>query len=105
MGNIAVFVLFSHIKKKSFIVFSMFYEEIKTKFLSGEALAPFTYTVYGDGLICVSGYKAVTFYSPTEIKLRIHKGTLAITGEGLKIAEAGGGEIVIKGKISCAQIM
>ena len=82
----------------------MFIDELKAKF-PDELIADFSFTVFGEGLLVGTGVKSVSYLSREEIRLRANKKTIAVRGSNLTLAEIGGFEIAIKGKISAVEII
>lgn len=77
----------------------MFKNEIKAKFRLKDGLFPFALNMLGRGKLVVSGVKRVAEANEGNIKIRIDNEYLNIAGEGLCIAEIGGGDVYVKGKI------
>lgn len=77
----------------------MFWEEAVLKLRSHEPFVPFTVTSLGTGRLVVSGIKAVTYCSSEEVRIRLHGCGLSVRGEGLSVAEIGGGDIWLEGRV------
>lgn len=77
----------------------MFKNEIKAKFMLKDELFPFALNMLGRGKLVVSGVKRVVEANEENIKIRVENEYLDIAGGGLFIAEIGGGDVYVEGKI------
>ncbi len=75
----------------------MFKDEIREKLAPAGELFAFSVCMLSRDKLVVSGVKNVLFADSTSVTLKLHGETLSIEGEGLKIAEIGGGDIFITG--------
>ena len=77
----------------------MFKNEIKAKFRLKDELFPFALNMLGRSKLVVSGVKRVVEANEKNIKIRVENEYLDIAGVGLFIAEIGGGDVYVEGKI------
>lgn len=77
----------------------MFLDDVISKLGADAAAAAFSVTVLGRCGVAVSGTKGVVFYSDEEVRLRLRSGAVSVRGEELVIAEMGGGDVLIRGRV------
>lgn len=77
----------------------MFKDEVKGKLNIKSELLPFCLTMIGRDKTVVSGVKSVLTSSAESLRLRLLGEVIVIEGEGLCIAEIGGGDVYVKGKV------
>ncbi|HKL94713.1 MAG TPA: YabP/YqfC family sporulation protein [Clostridia bacterium] len=82
----------------------MFIDEIKAKF-PDDLVADFSFTVFGDSFLVGAGIKSLAYLSENEIRFRVNKRYLLISGTELTLAEIGQGEFAVKGKIASVEIV
>ena len=82
----------------------MFFDDVVSKLRADSATAPFVVTVLGDAGAGISGVKRVIFFSRDEVRLAVGKGALCVRGEELDIAEMGGGDVLVRGKVKGVDI-
>ena len=70
----------------------------------GDNVVGFRLTVMEGAGAVVEGYKGVSFVSTNEIKFRVSKTFLTITGENLEILDINGCEACIAGKVQKVEI-
>lgn len=76
---------------------------MQKKFNITNEILPFTLTMLSRSKMMVSGVKSVLLSSENELKFRLTSGSLAVSGESLRIVEIGGGDVYIKGTIGGLQ--
>ena len=77
----------------------MFKDEIREKLAPAGELFAFSVCMLSRTKLVVSGVKNVLFADGGRIALKLHGETLSVEGEGLRIAEIGGGDIFVTGHI------
>ena len=78
----------------------MFPDEALSKLKLEEPFLPFVITLLGRAGVSISGVKEILYISFDEIKVGLRKNFLLVKGEGLEVAEIGGGDVLLKGKVS-----
>ena len=86
------------------ITFNMFWDEVIGKLRTDAALASFSVTVLGRAGVAVSGVKGVVYSSDEEVRVRLRGGALTVRGEELVIAEIGGGDVLVRGKVKGVEL-
>lgn len=61
-------------------------------------LSGWRYTCFSDGALCVEGHRGVISVGAESVLLKVHNGTLEITGKTLTVSYAGDGVLVVRGK-------
>ncbi len=82
----------------------MFFDDVISKLRADSAAAPFVVTVLGDAGAGISGVKRVIFFSRDEVRLAAGKSVLCVRGDELDIAEMGGGDVLVRGKVKGVDI-
>lgn len=82
----------------------MFFDDVVSKLKADRATAPFVVTLPGSAGAEISGVKRVIFFSSDEVRLAAGKSVLCVRGEGLDIAEMGGGDVLVRGKVKGVDI-
>lgn len=85
------------------IHFIMFKDEIKRKLDVKSEVLPFVVTMT-DGKTVISGVKKVMSAKEDAFAVRVQSCVLKISGNGLQIAEMGGGDVYIKGEVTGVEI-
>lgn len=80
----------------------MFFDELKLK-LNLEDVVHFSVTILGRNAVVIEGVKNVVFSNENQIKARVKKCVVSVSGERLKIKEIGDGNILISGVIGGVQ--
>ena len=80
----------------------MFFDELKLK-LNLEDVVHFSVTILGRNAVVVEGVKNVVFSNENQLKARVKKCVVSVSGERLKIKEIGDGNILISGVINGVQ--
>ena len=80
----------------------MFFDELKLK-LNLEDVVHFSVTILGRNAVVIEGVKNVVFSNENQIKARVKKCVVSVSGERLKIKEIGDGNILISGVINGVQ--
>ena len=80
----------------------MFFDELKLK-LNLEDVVHFSVTILGRNAVVMEGVKNVVFSNENQLKARVKKCVVLVSGEGLKIKEIGDGNILISGAINGVQ--
>ena len=80
----------------------MFFDELKLK-LNLEDVVHFSVTILGRNAVVIEGAKNVVFSNENQLKARVKKCVVSVSGEGLKIKEIGDGNILISGVINGVQ--
>lgn len=80
----------------------MFFDELKLK-LNLEDVVHFSVTILGRNAVVIEGVKNVVFSNENQLKTRVKKCVVSVSGEGLKIKEIGDGNILISGVINGVQ--
>lgn len=80
----------------------MFFDELKLK-LNLEDVVHFSVTILGRNALVIEGVKNVVFSNENQLKARVKKCVVLVSGEGLKIKEIGDGNILISGVINGVQ--
>lgn len=78
----------------------MFWDETLAKLKTDAALMPFTVTVLGNVGVAAAGVKRVLSASADEVKISVKGCVLTVKGEKLVIAEMGGGDILVRGRVT-----
>ena len=92
----------SHTPHARDIYYSMFFDELKLK-LNLEDVVHFSVTILGRNAVVIEGVKNVVFSNENQLKARVKKCVVSVSGEGLKIKEIGDGNILISGVINGVQ--
>lgn len=77
----------------------MFVREILGKLDKGDDFAPYVVTLAGGKGAAVSGVKRVLSVSDTEIRMSVPRAVVKVKGEGLSLAEIGGGDAYVTGRV------
>lgn len=77
----------------------MFVREMLDKLDRGDDFAPYVVTLVGGKGVAVSGVKRVLSVSDTEIRISVPRAVVKVTGEGLSLAEIGGGDAYVTGRV------
>lgn len=80
----------------------MFFDELKLK-LNLEDVVHFSVTILGRNAVVIEGVKNVVFSNENQLKARVKKCVVSVSGERLKIKEIGDGNILISGVIDGVQ--
>ena len=80
----------------------MFFDELKLK-LNLEDVVHFSVTILGRNAVVIEGVKNVVFSNENQLKARVKKCVVSVSGEMLKIKEIGDGNILISGVINGVQ--
>ena len=80
----------------------MFFDELKLK-LNLEDVVHFSVTILGRNAVVIEGVKNVVFSNENQIKARVKKCVVSVSGERLKIKEIGDGNILVSGVINGVQ--
>ena len=80
----------------------MFFDELKLK-LNLEDVVRFSVTILGRNAVVIEGVKNVVFSNENQLKARVKKCVVSVSGERLKIKEIGDGNILISGVINGVQ--
>ena len=80
----------------------MFFDELKLK-LNLEDVVHFSVTIIGRNAVVIEGVKNVVFSNENQLKARVKKCVVSVSGERLKIKEIGDGNILISGVINGVQ--
>ena len=80
----------------------MFFDELKLK-LNLEDVVHFSVTILGRNAVVIEGVKNVVFSNENQLKARVKKCAVSVSGERLKIKEIGDGNILISGVIDGVQ--
>ena len=80
----------------------MFFDELKLK-LNLEDIVHFSVTILGRNAVVIEGVKNVVFSNENQLKARVKKCVVSVSGERLKIKEIGDGNILISGVINGVQ--
>ena len=80
----------------------MFFDELKLK-LNLEDVVHFSVPILGRNAVVIEGVKNVVFSNENQLKARVKKCVVSVSGEGLKIKEIGDGNILISGVINGVQ--
>ena len=80
----------------------MFFDELKLK-LNLEDVVHFSVTILGRNAVVIEGVKNVVFSNENQLKVRVKKCVVSVSGERLKIKEIGDGNILISGVINGVQ--
>ena len=80
----------------------MFFDELKLK-LDLEDVVHFSVTILGRNAVVIEGVKNVVFSNENQLKARVKKCVVSVSGERLKIKEIGDGNILISGVINGVQ--
>ncbi len=80
----------------------MFFDELKLK-LNLEDVVHFSVTILGRNALVIEGVKNVVFSNENQLKARVKKCVVSVSGERLKIKEIGDGNILISGVINGVQ--
>ncbi|MBR2919239.1 MAG: YabP/YqfC family sporulation protein [Clostridia bacterium] len=80
----------------------MFFDELKLK-LNLEDVVHFSVTILGRNAVVIEGVKNVVFSNENQLKARVKKCVVSVSGERLKIKEIGDGNILISGLINGVQ--
>ena len=80
----------------------MFFDELKLK-LNLEDVVHFSATILGRNAVVIEGVKNVVFSNENQLKARVKKCVVSVSGERLKIKEIGDGNILISGVINGVQ--
>ena len=80
----------------------MFFDELKLK-LNFEDIVHFSVTILGRNAVVIEGVKNVVFSNENQLKARVKKCVVSVSGERLKIKEIGDGNILISGVIDGVQ--
>lgn len=80
----------------------MFFDELKLK-LNLEDIVHFSVTILGRNAVVIEGVKNVVFSNENQLKARVKKCVVSVSGERLKIKEIGDGNILISGVIDGVQ--
>ncbi|MBQ9108131.1 MAG: YabP/YqfC family sporulation protein [Clostridia bacterium] len=80
----------------------MFFDELKLK-LNLEDVVHFSVTILGRNAVVIEGVKNVVFSNENQLKARVKKCVVSVSGERLKIKEIGDGNILISGVINGVQ--
>lgn len=80
----------------------MFFDELKLK-LNLEDVVHFSVTILGRNAVVIEGVKNVVFSNENQLKARVKKCIVSVSGERLKIKEIGDGNILISGVINGVQ--
>lgn len=80
----------------------MFFDELKLK-LNLEDVVHFSVTILGRNALVIEGVKNVVFSNENQLKARVKKCIVSVSGERLKIKEIGEGNILISGVINGVQ--
>ena len=80
----------------------MFFDELKLK-LGLEDVVHFSVTILGRNAVVIEGVKNVVFSNENQLKVRVKKCVVSVSGERLKIKEIGDGNILISGVIDGVQ--
>ena len=80
----------------------MFFDELKLK-LNLEDVVHFSVTILGRNAVVIEGVKNVVFSNENQLKARVKKCVVSVSGEKLKIKEIGDGNILISGVINGVQ--
>ena len=80
----------------------MFFDELKLK-LNLEDVVHFSVTILGRSAVVIEGVKNVVFSNENQLKARVKKCVVSVSGERLKIKEIGDGNILISGVIDGVQ--
>lgn len=80
----------------------MFFDELKLK-LNLEDVVHFSVTILGRNAVVIEGVKNVVFSNENQLKARLKKCVVSVSGERLKIKEIGDGNILISGVIDGVQ--
>ena len=80
----------------------MFFDELKLK-LNLEDVVHFSVTILGRNAVVIEGVKNVVFSNENQLKARVKKCVVSVSGERLKIKEIGDGNILISGDINGVQ--
>ena len=80
----------------------MFFDELKLK-LNLEDVVHFSVTILGRNAVVIEGVKNVVFSNENQLKARVKKCVVSVSGERLKIKEIGDGNILISGVINRVQ--
>ena len=80
----------------------MFFDELKLK-LNLEDVVHFSVTILGRNAVVMEGVKNVVFSNENQIKARVKKCVVSVSGERLKIKEIGDGNILVSGVINGVQ--
>ena len=80
----------------------MFFDELKLK-LNLEDVVHFSVTILGRNALVIEGVKNVVFSNENQLKARVKKCVVSVSGEKLKIKEIGDGNILISGVINGVQ--
>ena len=81
------------------ISFSMFLDEIRNKLGACGEILPFTLAMLSRDKLVISGIKSVLSVEEGLVRLRLAGAKVAVSGKDLTIAEIGGGDVYIKGRI------
>ena len=80
----------------------MFFDELKLKLNLGDVVH-FSVTILGRNAVVIEGVKNVVFSNENQLKARVKKCVVSVSGERLKIKEIGDGNILISGVINGVQ--
>ena len=80
----------------------MFFDELKLK-LNLEDVVHFSVTILGRNALVIEGVKNVVFSNENQLKARVKKCVVSVSGERLKIKEIGDGNILVSGVINGVQ--
>ena len=80
----------------------MFFDELKLKLGLGDVVH-FSVTILGRNAVVIEGVKNVVFSNENQLKARVKKCVVSVSGERLKIKEIGDGNILISGVIGGVQ--
>lgn len=80
----------------------MFFDELKLK-LNLEDVVHFSVTILGRNAVVIEGVKNVVFSNENQLKARVKKCVVSVSGERLKIKEIGDGNILVSGVINGVQ--
>ena len=80
----------------------MFFDELKLK-LNLEDVVHFSVTILGRNAVVIEGVKNVVFSNENQLKARVKKCVVSVSGDRLKIKEIGDGNILISGVINGVQ--
>ena len=95
-----IFSAISHTNVGFGINCDMFWDETLAKLKTDAALMPFTVTVLGNTGVAAAGVKRVLSASADEVKMSVKGCVLTVRGEKLVIAEMGGGDILVRGRVT-----
>ncbi len=93
-----------HISGHGGIFWNMFLEDVLSKLKADTAAAPFTAAVLGQAGVSLTGVRGMVFFSEEEVRVRVKGGAVTVKGEGLRIAEMGGGDVLVSGVVAGVEI-